>query len=86
MQIKTVALVIIVMPDRLSEIADQIASTERAREELAKRLRFNSGKIEYEETLERELVHAVAAVMVLVVAVVVDGGGRGGGDGGCGCG
>jgi hypothetical protein len=62
------------MPDRLSEIAAQIASTERAREELARRLRFNSGKMEYSETLERELVHKVAPVAVDGAIAAVDGG------------
>ncbi len=37
----------------LSEIADKIAQAEKSRAELAKRLRFNSGKMEYPETLER---------------------------------
>ena len=62
------------MPDRLSEIAAQIASTERAREELAQRLRFNSGKVEYSETLERELVHKVQVVPVDGTMAAVDGG------------
>ena len=62
------------MPDRLAEIAEQIASTERAREELASRLRFNSGKIEYAETLERELVHKVPVVQVDGTIAAVDGG------------
>ena len=62
------------MPDRLSEIAAQIASTERAREDLARRLRFNSGKMEYSETLERELVNKVAQVKVDGTIAAVDGG------------
>ncbi|MFA6907834.1 MAG: hypothetical protein WC263_03320, partial [Candidatus Micrarchaeia archaeon] len=62
------------MPDRLSEIAAQIASTEAQREELARRLRFNSGKIEYDETLERELVHKVPVVPVDGTVAAVDGG------------
>ncbi|MCX6770458.1 MAG: DNA double-strand break repair nuclease NurA [Candidatus Micrarchaeota archaeon] len=62
------------MPDRLAEIAEQIASTEHAREELARRLRFNSGKIEYAETLERELVHKVPVVPVDGTIAAVDGG------------
>jgi hypothetical protein len=62
------------MPDRLAEIAEQIASTEHAREELARRLRFNSGKIEYAETLERELVHKVQVVPVEGTIAAVDGG------------
>jgi len=62
------------MPDRLAEIAAQIASTEKARAELAQRLRFNSGKIEYSETLERELVHKVALVPVDGTIAAVDGG------------
>jgi len=62
------------MPDRLAEIADQIASTEKARAELARRLRFNSGKMEYPETLERELVHKVATIEVDGKIAAVDGG------------
>jgi len=48
----------------LSEIADRIAQTEKSRAELAKRLRFNSGKMEYAETLEKELVYPVSPVSV----------------------
>ncbi len=62
------------MPDRLAEIAEQIASTEKAREELAKRLRFNSGKMEYPETLERELVLPVQSISVEGTIAAVDGG------------
>jgi hypothetical protein len=62
------------MPGRLDEIAEQIASTEAQRAELAKRLRFNSGKIEYPETLERELVLPVQPVQVQGTVAAVDGG------------
>jgi len=62
------------MPDRLAEIASQIASTEHAREELAGRLRFNSGKMEYSETLERELIHKVPVMSVDCTVAAVDGG------------
>ena len=62
------------MPDRLSEIAAQIAHTELARKELAQRLRFNSGKMEYADTLERELVHKVALAAVDGTIAAVDGG------------
>jgi hypothetical protein len=74
MLIKTVPLVIILMPDRLLQIAEQITSNERARAELAKRLRFNSGKVEYPETLERELALIVAHVQVDGKIAAVDGG------------
>lgn len=48
----------------LQEIAERISATEKSRAELAKRLRFNSGKIEYPETLEKELVCPVEATEV----------------------
>jgi len=47
------------MKDGLEEIAKSINDAEARRSELAKRLRFNSGKIEYPETLEQQLYYRV---------------------------
>lgn len=60
--------------DNLNEIARQIAEAESTRQELAKRLRFNSGKMQYEETLEKNLHYPVAAVPVNGKVAAVDGG------------
>lgn len=62
------------MLDGLSEIAEKIRSTENSRAELALRLRFNSGKIEYPETLERELVIPVQPISVEGKIAAVDSG------------
>ncbi|MFA6489793.1 MAG: DNA double-strand break repair nuclease NurA [Candidatus Micrarchaeia archaeon] len=62
------------MLDGLSEIAEKIKSTEGSRRELAQRLRFNSGKIEYPETLERELVIPVQRIPVAGKIAAVDSG------------
>ena len=62
------------MLDGLSEIAEKIRSTEEGRRELAQRLRFNSGKMEYSETLERELVIPVQAIPVEGKIAAVDSG------------
>ncbi len=58
----------------LEQIAGRIAATEKERAELAKRLRFNSGKMEYPETLEKELAHPVAATRVDGMLSSVDSG------------
>jgi hypothetical protein len=60
--------------DGLEEIASRISSAEAARAELAKRVRFNSGKIEYAETLEKELVHSVSSLKVEGGIAAVDSG------------
>jgi hypothetical protein len=60
--------------DNLGEIARQIADAQGTRQELARRLRFNSGKIHYEETLENELHRPVKAVPVEGRVAAVDGG------------
>lgn len=62
------------MLDGLSEIAEKIKSTEDSRRELARRLRFNSGKIEYPEILERELVIPVQRIPVEGKIAAVDSG------------
>jgi len=66
------------MPDgritRLSEIAETIRQNEKARAELAKRLRFNSGKMIYDETLERELVIPVGEMRIEGRLAAVDSG------------
>jgi len=59
---------------RLEEIANFIRESEARRAELAKRLRFNSGKIFYEETLEKELVIPVSEVSVEGRLAAVDSG------------
>jgi hypothetical protein len=61
------------MPE-LSEIADTIRKTESARAELAARLRFNSGKVAYEETLERELVIPISVAPIEGKIAAVDSG------------
>lgn len=61
------------MPE-LSEIASQIAAAEERRAELAKRLRFNSGKIAYPETLEKELYRPVKQICVEGKVAAVDSG------------
>jgi hypothetical protein len=54
----------LMLEEGLRQIAEKISATESARAELAKRLRFNSGKMEYAETLEKELVCPVSPVGV----------------------
>jgi len=60
--------------DSLEQIADQIAQTEKARSQLAKRLRFNSGKIQYQETLEKQLFYPVEKIKVNGKIAAVDSG------------
>ena len=60
--------------DNLSEIARQIAQAEATRGELAKRLRFNSGKMQYPETLEGNLYYPVKQVAVEGKVAAVDSG------------
>ena len=58
----------------LDEIAGQIAAAEKRREELALRLRFNSGKVQYPETLEKELYLPVGQVNIEGKVAAVDSG------------
>ncbi|VVC00225.1 NurA domain protein [uncultured archaeon] len=60
--------------DNLNEIAGQIAAAEKTRQELARRLRFNSGKIEYGATLEKDLYYAVKPVPIEGKVAAVDSG------------
>ena len=60
-------------PD-LENIAQRIAASQRERSELAKRLRFNSGKIEYSETLEKELYYPVEKTLIEGKVAAVDSG------------
>lgn len=62
------------MDTELDEIAARIASAEKARSELAKRLRFNSGKMEYPETLEKELHYPVSLLQIDGSIAAVDAG------------
>lgn len=62
------------MLDGLEEIAGRIRASEGARAELAKRLRFNSGKMEYPETLEKELYYPVSQIPVEGTIAAVDSG------------
>jgi hypothetical protein len=62
------------MLEGLESIADRIARTESARAELAKRLRFNSGKVVYPETLEEGLYCPVAQQEVQGAIAAVDSG------------
>lgn len=62
------------MPDLLSDIAEKIAASEKSRSELAQRLRFNSGKMEYAETLEKELHYPVPVSQVEGKVAAVDAG------------
>ncbi len=62
------------LDDSLKQIASQIAASESERKELAKRLRFNSGKIEYPETLEKEVFYPVKKVGIDCAVAAVDGG------------
>ena len=74
MQIKIHPNIISTMEDTLDEIAGRIASAEKARSELAKRLRFNSGKMEYAETLEKELHYPVQLSQIDGSIAAVDAG------------
>lgn len=58
----------------LEEIARRIAASEGARSDLAKRLRFNSGKMEYAETLEKELFYPVLRMEIDGKVASVDSG------------
>ncbi|MFA4982663.1 MAG: DNA double-strand break repair nuclease NurA [Candidatus Micrarchaeia archaeon] len=60
--------------ESLSEIAGIIRQNEKTRAELAKRLRFNSGKMEYPETLEAKLVIPVETTKVEGRIAAVDSG------------
>jgi len=62
------------MLDGLESIANRIAQTEKSRAELAKRLRFNSGKVEFPETLEQGLYYPVKQVGVEGAIAAVDSG------------
>jgi hypothetical protein len=62
------------MPYSIDEIAGKIAQDESRRAELAKRLRFNSGKMEYPETLEKELCLPVKLEDINGKIAAVDGG------------
>lgn len=62
------------MPDSIEDIAKKIAANEAARSELAGRLRFNSGKIQYSETLEKSLICPVTKVPVEGKIASVDSG------------
>jgi hypothetical protein len=62
------------MHDELEAIAGRISAAEEKRAELARRLRFNSGKMEYAETLERELYLPVAQQAVDGKIAAVDSG------------
>jgi len=75
MEIKSPLNIISLMLDSgLEEIAQRIAASERARADLAKRLRFNSGKMEYAETLEKELFCPVEKAEVQGSVAAVDSG------------
>lgn len=62
------------MLDGLSEIAERIRSTEGRRAALAASLRATSGKMEYPDTLERELVLPVSRVALEGAIAAVDSG------------
>jgi hypothetical protein len=62
------------LEEGLEGIARQIAASESERKELAKRLRFNSGKMEYAETLEKELFYPVKKAEIDCSVAAVDGG------------
>lgn len=62
------------MPISIEDIAQQISTSEGKRAELAKRLRFNSGKMEYAETLERELYYKVKQIPIEGKIAAVDSG------------
>ncbi|MCX8194751.1 MAG: DNA double-strand break repair nuclease NurA [Candidatus Micrarchaeota archaeon] len=75
MQIKSKPSVILLMLDSgLEEIAKKISESENEKRELAKRLRFNSGKIEYPETLEKSLFYPVGKVSISCKVAAVDSG------------
>ncbi len=52
------------LEEGLQQIAERISQAEKERAAMAKRLRFNSGKMEYPETLEKELYYPVEAIPV----------------------
>ncbi len=58
----------------LADIAEKIAASEKERAALALRLRFNSGKIEYPETLEPKLVYPVQPISINGTVAAVDSG------------
>lgn len=63
------------MPEQdLQHIAESIAASEKQRAELAQRLRFNSGKMEYAETLEKELHYPVSLTQIDGSIAAVDAG------------
>ena len=62
------------MEEGLESIAKRIAIAEKARSELAARLRFNSGKMEYPETLESQLHYPVKLEQVNGSVAAVDAG------------
>ncbi|VVC01398.1 NurA domain protein [uncultured archaeon] len=62
------------LEEGLEGIARKIAASETERKDLARRLRFNSGKMEYAETLEKELFYPVEKAGVDCTVAAVDGG------------
>ncbi|MCX6773181.1 MAG: DNA double-strand break repair nuclease NurA [Candidatus Micrarchaeota archaeon] len=62
------------VPESLDSIAERISANEKIRSELAARLRFNSGKMEYAETLEKELYYQVKLEEINGSVAAVDAG------------
>lgn len=62
------------MLDGLAEIAERIRDAEQRQAGLAQRLRFNSGKAEYPETLEKELYYPVEGSRINCTVAAVDAG------------
>jgi hypothetical protein len=62
------------MFEEIDRIASQLAKMEEVRSELAKRMRFNSGKIDFGAAFEKELIRKVEKIQVNCKVAAVDGG------------